>query len=92
MALVELDRNYRVTGPNFFSFGNWKVCPRDTVDVVRIGCTDSSFPNYDPAAGLDDGSCANIAGCTNADADNYNAEATVDDGSCVITGCTDPQP
>ena len=90
MALVELDRNYRVTGPNFFSFGNWKVCPRDTVDVVRIGCTDSSFPNYDPAAGLDDGSCANIAGCTNADADNYNAEATVDDGSCVITGCTDP--
>ena len=90
VALMELGRNYRVTGPNFFSFGNWKVCPRDSMDVVRIGCTDASFPNYDPAATVDDGSCADIAGCTNEEADNYNAEATVDDGTCVITGCTDP--
>ena len=89
-AVVEEGRNYRVTGPNFYSFGNWKVCPRDTVDVVRIGCTDATFPNYDPLASEDDGSCSDVSGCTDESADNYNPDATADDGSCVITGCTDP--
>ena len=88
--VVEAGRNYRVTGPNFFSYNNWKLCPRDTTDVVRIGCTDSTFPNYDPLASEDDGSCSNVAGCTDPSADNYDPAATVDDGSCVITGCTDP--
>ena len=87
--LVELGRNYRVTGPNLNSFGTWKLCPRDSADVIRIGCQDPSFPNYDPLASEDDGSCANIPGCTNESADNYNPEATADDGTCVITGCTD---
>ena len=90
VALVEVGLNYRVTGPNFYSFGNWKVCPRDTSDVVRIGCTDATFPNYDPLASEDDGSCSNVSGCTDESADNYNPDATADDGSCVITGCTDP--
>ena len=90
VALVQDGSNYRVTGPNFYSFGNWKVCPRDTADVVRIGCTDATFPNYDPLASEDDGSCSDVSGCTDASADNYNPDATADDGSCVITGCTDP--
>lgn len=88
--VVEAGRNYRVTGPNFFSYNNWKLCPRDTADVVRIGCTDATFPNYDPLASEDDGSCSNVAGCTDPTADNYDPAATLDDGSCVITGCTDP--
>jgi hypothetical protein len=90
MGIVELGANYQVTGPNFYSFGNWKLSPRDTSDVVRVGCTDSNFPNYDALATLDDGSCVSIPGCTNPDADNYDPAATLDDGSCVIVGCTDP--
>ena len=90
VALVQEGSNYRVAGPNFYSFGNWKVCPRDTADVVRIGCTDATFPNYDPLASEDDGSCSDVSGCTDESADNYNPDATADDGSCVITGCTDP--
>ena len=90
MGIVELGANYQVTGPNFYSFGNWKLSPRDTADVVRVGCTDSNFPNYDALATLDDGSCVSIPGCTNPDADNYDPAATLDDGSCVIVGCTDP--
>ena len=66
------------------------MSPRDTADVVRVGCTDSNFPNYDVLATLDDGSCVSIPGCTNPDADNYDPAATLDDGSCVIVGCTDP--
>ena len=58
--------------------------------MVRIGCTDATFPNYDPLASEDDGSCSNVSGCTDESADNYNPDATSDDGSCVITGCTDP--
>lgn len=89
-GLVEEGRNYRVTGPNFYSFGNWKLCPRDTADVVRIGCTNPDFPNFDALATEDDGSCSNVSGCTDESADNYDPDATFDDGSCVITGCTDP--
>ena len=87
--LVEAGVTYRVTGPNFYAYGAWKLVPRDASDVVRLGCMDSSFPNYDALAAEDDGSCANIEGCTDPSADNYNPEATMDDGSCVITGCGD---
>ena len=74
VALVQDGSNYRVTGPNFYSFGNWKVCPRDTADVVRIGCTDATFPNYDPLASENDGSCSDVSGCTDESADNYNPD------------------
>ena len=80
---------YRVTGPNFYAYGSWKLVPRDSSDVVRLGCMDSSFANYDPLAAEDDGSCVNTEGCTDESADNYNPNATLDDGSCVITGCND---
>ena len=55
------------------------------------GCTDPNADNYNPQAGIDNGTCATIIyGCTDPDADSgYNPEATIDDGSCVINGCTD---
>ena len=87
--LIDLGATYRVTGPNFYSYSNWKIAPRSSEDVVRLGCTDSTFPNYDQLASEDDNSCSNIEGCTDSIADNYDPLATADDGSCVITGCTD---
>ncbi len=80
---------FSVTGPLDFTFNNYKLQPRDANDVVRYGCTDDTFPNYDPLALVDDGSCANVSGCTNPNATNFNPAATVDDGSCIIEGCTD---
>lgn len=91
IALAPVDEGvtYRVTGPNYYSFGNWKLQPRDLNDAERFGCTDNTFPNFDPLAVIDDGSCGNIPGCTNPAADNFDPAATVDDGSCVFSGCTD---
>lgn len=89
VPVVEEGVTYRVTGPNFYAYGAWKLAPRDSSDVVRLGCMNSEFPNYDPLAAEDDGSCANVEGCTDPTADNYDPAATVDDGSCMITGCTD---
>ena len=87
--LIELGATYKVTGPNFYSYSHWKIAPRSNEDVVRLGCTDPTFPNYDQLASEDDNSCSNIEGCTDNTADNYDPLATADDGSCVITGCTD---
>ena len=89
VPVVEEGVTYRVTGPNFYAYGAWKLAPRDSSDVVRLGCMNSEFPNYDPLAAEDDGSCANVEGCTDPTADNYDPASTVDDGSCMITGCTD---
>ncbi len=80
---------FQVTGPLYYSFGAYKLEPRDANDVVRYGCTDSAFANYDPLATVDDGSCGNIPGCTNPNADNYDSTATIDDGSCIVSGCMD---
>jgi hypothetical protein len=52
------------------------------------GCTDSSAPNYDPTANLDNGTCI-YYGCTDPSATNYNPQANTDDGSC--TYATVPQ-
>ena len=48
------------------------------------GCTDPFSVEFDPYAGVDDGSCATalIWGCTYSDATNFLPTATKDDGSC----------
>ena len=89
-ASVGVGVQYTVTGPNYYSFGDFKLEPRDANDVLRWGCTDNTFANFDPLAVIEDGSCSNAAGCTNPLADNYDPAAVVDDGSCFIQGCTDP--
>ena len=86
---VDLDVQFTVIGPNYFSFGNFKLEPRDSSDILRWGCTDDSFANYDPEAVINDGSCSSLEGCTDPLADNYNPDAVVDDGTCFINGCTD---
>ncbi len=60
-----------------------------------LGCTDPAYLEYDPAANVDDGSCATliIEGCTNSNYMEYNPSANVDNGSCltlIVEGCTDP--
>jgi hypothetical protein len=51
------------------------------------GCTNSTAPNYNPAATVDDGSCVNTGGvplgCTDPLATNYDPAAGLDDGSCI---------
>jgi hypothetical protein len=89
IPVVELGVTYRVTAPNFYSYGSWKLVPVLATDVVRLGCMDVSFVNYDPLAFEDDGSCSNIPGCTDPSADNYDPAAVTDDGTCIITGCFD---
>jgi len=56
----------------------WKMDPC----VFIYGCTDPNALNYDPTAGVNNGSCINIPGCTDSTAGNYNPAATLDDGSC----------
>ena len=46
------------------------------------GCTDENALNYNPEAGVNDGSCINIPGCTNPTSNMYNPAATIDDGTC----------
>ncbi len=87
---VDLGVQYTVIGPNYYSFGSFKLEPRDANDVLRWGCTDNSFANFDPLAVINDGSCSSLPGCTDPSADNYNPAAVVDDGSCFVQGCTDP--
>ena len=57
-----------------------------------IGCTDSLFINFDPAANLNNENCTDSLsfGCTNPTASNYSPVFNTDDGSCLdIEGCTD---
>ena len=74
-------------------------------DNLNFGCTDAAACNYDPDAGIDNGTCDfSCLGCTLEAACNYDPSATVDDGSCLFDddcgvcggdnstcgGCTDP--
>lgn len=86
IAPADLGDTYTVIGPVIFTFGSFKIEPRDANDVLKWGCTDNTFPNFDPDAVIDDGSCAaQIFGCTDPTAINFDATATDDDGSCYFT-------
>ena len=70
---------------------------------VYSGCTDATACNYDPAATVDDGSCAmnddcgvcggdnsSCSGCTDPQYVEFDPYATIDDGTCgnlVVEGC-----
>ena len=56
----------------------WEVDPC----VFVYGCTQPNALNFNPLAGVDDGSCINIPGCTDSTSANYNPAATLDDNSC----------
>ena len=57
--------------------------------VAVPGCTDPNSCEYDPAANVDDGSCATFFGCTDPIAENYDPAAGCDDGSCVFSDLND---
>ena len=77
------------TAENFAHQGLGRIGSTPTTTPIT-GCTDSTSFNYNPAAVIDDGSCASVAlGCTDANAFNYNASANTDDFSCLYYGCTD---
>ena len=60
------------------SVGNVAIVTR-SVQVVGVGCTDSTMYNFDPIATLDSGNCAAYSfGCQDPDAFNYEANATTD--------------
>ena len=67
-------------------FSENKVSKFQIDGVVKYGCTDSNYLEYDATADLDNGSCSTIKvnGCTNALAINYNASANTDDNSCEL--------
>ena len=66
------------------------------------GCTDTNSPDFNPFAGVDDGSCTDpmgevgpggpdgyidpILGCTDSNACNYNENANTNNGSCKYVG------
>ena len=75
-------------------------------DNLNFGCTDPAACNYDPDAGIDNGTCDfDCLGCILPAACNYDDTATIDDGSCLFDddcgvcggdnstcgGCTDPE-
>ena len=60
----------------------WMVDPC----IFIYGCTQPNALNYNPTAGVDDGSCINIPGCTDSTSINYNPAATLNDGSCGGVG------
>jgi hypothetical protein len=98
VPLLEEERSYRVVGANTYLYGTWKLLPRNSLDVVRLGCTHEAADNFDAYAQEDDGSCLfdcltdtdddgicdefEVGGCTANNACNYDSLATDDDGSC----------
>jgi len=61
-----------------------------TIGGTGCGCTDPGACNFDPAAGLDDGSCEfeTCAGCTDPTACNFDPNATIPANNlCCFSGC-----
>ena len=56
-GLVALGNQLQVSGALDYSFGNFKVQPRDAADALLYGCTNAGALNYNPLASIEDGSC-----------------------------------
>ncbi|MDB4126729.1 lamin tail domain-containing protein, partial [Flavobacteriales bacterium] len=84
------DSEWEVFSQNYWTDIDQHTFPCQSAPVY--GCTDSTAPNFDPLATIDDGSCIILTfGCTDSTAFNYNVTANSDDGSCCFqSGCTDP--
>ena len=60
--------------------------------IPALGCTSPEFMEFDPAANVDDGSCATpaVLGCTDDRFVQFDPAANVDDGTCMeLLGCAD---
>ena len=60
------------------------VCYNSCDACPTSGCTDPAFLEFDPYAGIDDGSCGTLVveGCLYENATNYDPIANTDNGSC----------
>lgn len=61
------------------------------IPVCLEGCTNAAACNFDPNAGVDDGSCILPEACTDPEACNFDPTATCDDQSCTYAGCNSPE-
>ena len=78
---LTVDGNVIASGSDFGTGESFAFCN----DNLNFGCTDPNACNYDPDAGLDNGTCDySCIGCTLETACNYNPDATIDDGSCLF--------
>ena len=78
---LTVDGNVIASGSDFGTGESFAFC----TDNLNFGCTDPNACNYDPDAGLDNGTCDySCIGCTLETACNYNPDATIDDGSCLF--------
>jgi len=61
---------------------------------LTSGCIDPAYLEFDPLAGIDNGTCQTLAvfGCTNPVFSEFDPEANADDGSCTsLLGCNDAE-
>ena len=94
---------YVVNSPELADGNPWTYTPDALLNDIEVGwtwyqdpctfiygCTSPEAVNYNPEAGVDNGTCLFITGCTDSTSMNYNPAATQDDGSCMGGGieCT----
>ena len=79
------------TAAEFSAINYYPLANTDDASCFFAGCTDSTRPNYDIVANVDDGLCMPLfPGCMEPSGLNYKNVYTVDDGSCSFQGCNDP--
>ena len=89
MGIVELGANYQVTGPNFYSFGNWKLSPATPRTWCAWVAPTATSPTTTPWRPWTTVMCEHPR-LHQPRCRQLRPAATLDDGSCVIVGCTDP--
>ena len=86
-GLVALGNQLQLTGALDYSFGNFKVQPRDVADVLLYGCTNAGAVNYNDLATIDDGSC-DIEG---GECGLFVSEVAEGHPTTSTSSCTTPQ-